>query len=114
MRFILSILVNGLVVFLASRAMEGVSVDGYGTAVIVAVVLAVVNFMVKPVLKILTFPITLLTLGLFLFVINGLMVLLVEYLVGGFEVDGLLRAIIFSVILAVLNMLVEWVMPGKD
>ena len=114
MRFILSILVNGLVVFIASRMLSGVEVNSYGTAVLVAVVLAVVNFMVKPILKLLTLPITILTLGLFLLVINGLMVLLADFFVGGFEVDGLLVAIIFSIILALLNMLASWLLPGKD
>ena len=114
MRFILSILVNGLVVFIASQLLSGVEVNSFGTAIVVAVVLAIVNFLVKPLLKILTLPITILTLGLFLLVINGLMILLVDYFVGGFEVDGLFVAIIFSIILAILNTLASWLLPGKD
>ena len=114
MRFILSILVNGLVVFIASQLLSGVEVNSFGTAIVVAVVLAIVNFLVKPLLKILTLPITILTLGLFLLVINGLMILLVDYFVGGFEVDGLFVAIIFSIILAILNTLASWLLPGKE
>ena len=94
---------NGLLVFLAARLIDKVSVIDYKSAIIVGIVLGFVNFLIKPILKFLTFPITILTLGLFLLVINGLMVLLVDRLVDGFQVGGLLPAILFSIVLAVLN-----------
>ncbi len=103
MRFLWSILLNGLLVFLAARLIGEVSVVDFESALIAGIALGLVNFLIKPILKILTLPITILTLGLFLLVINGLMVLLVDRLVDGFQVGGLLPAIIFSVVLAVLN-----------
>ena len=69
------------------------------------------NAFVRPILTVLTFPITVLTLGLFLLVINGLMVLLVDYLLVGFQVDGLFWAIVFGLVLAFLNLLID--LPGR-
>ena len=103
MRFLLSILLNGLFVLISAKLLSGVAVDGYVTAIIVGVVLGLVNAFIKPVLTILTLPITVVTLGLFLLVINGLMVLAVDALIPGFAVDGLLWAIGFSLLLTVLN-----------
>ena len=103
MHFILSILLNGLLVFLLAQFLDGVGVESYTVAVITGIVLGLVNAVVKPILKFFTMPITILTLGLFLLVINGAMLLLVDYLVPGFAVDGLGNAILFSVLLLILN-----------
>ncbi len=69
----------------------------------VAVVLGLINAVVRPAVKLLSLPLTLLTLGLFALVVNGLMVMLCAYFVDGFKVDGLGAAILFSIILAVVN-----------
>ena len=106
MKILISILVNGLLVYVASIITAGVYIDGYLTAILVGLVLGLVNITLKPVLTILTLPITILTLGLFLLVINGAMVLLVDWLMAGFEVSGWGWAIIFSLVLALLNLLV--------
>lgn len=103
MRFLISLLLNGLIIFACSSIFSGIHVTGYGEAVIAALVLGVVNFFVRPILTLLTLPITILTLGLFLLVINGCMVLLADALLGGFAVDGLAWAIVLSLVLSVAN-----------
>ncbi len=103
MQFLISILLNGLAVFLAARILDGVAVTGYVEAIIVGVILGLINTFIKPVITLLTLPITILTLGLFLLVINGVMVLLADALLQGFSVSGLGAAILFSILLAILN-----------
>ncbi|NND08380.1 MAG: phage holin family protein [Saprospiraceae bacterium] len=103
MNFLKVLLINGLIVLFLSWLLPGVGVEGYFTAVWVGLLLGVVNFFVKPLLTILTIPITILTLGLFLIVINGLMVLLVDAMSVGFSVNGLGWAILFSLLLGVVN-----------
>jgi putative membrane protein len=80
--------------------LPGVKVDDFWSAFLVAVALAFLNAIVKPILTILTIPITIVTLGLFLLVINALMILFAERLVPGFHVSGFLTALFFSLILS--------------
>ena len=103
MNSIIRFLLNGLAVLLTAYLLPGVSVTDYWTALLVALVLSIVNVLVKPVLIILTIPITVLTLGLFLLVINALIILLVDYFVPGFIVDGFWWALLFSLILSLFN-----------
>ena len=103
MNSIIKLLLTALAVFLLANFLGGVSVDGYGSAIIVAIILAVLNLFVKPILVIFTLPITILTLGLFLLVVNALIILLADKLIGGFSVDGIWTAIIFSVLLSILQ-----------
>ena len=105
MNWIIRLLLNGLAVVLAAYLLPGVSVEDYGTALIVALILAIVNVLVKPILVILTIPITILTLGLFLLVINAALILFVDNLVGGFYVDNFWCALLFSLILSIFNSL---------
>jgi putative membrane protein len=102
---IVRFLLSGLAVLLTAYLLPGVHVEHYGYALLVAAVLAVVNFIIKPILIVLTIPITLITLGLFLLVINALMILLVDSLIDGFRVDGFWWALAFSLILSVFNSL---------
>ncbi len=103
MGIITYLLVNGLAIFVASQVLSGVHVDGFVTALIVAIVLGVVNTLIKPLLIILTLPLTVLTFGLFSFVINALLVLLVSHVVRGFAVDGFWWALAFSLVIAVIS-----------
>lgn len=103
MGFIINLLIGGLAVFISAYVLPGVKVDSFLTALLVSVVLAVLNAIIKPILVILTLPITLITLGLFTFVINALLILLASYLVPGFKVDGFLWALLFSVVLSIVN-----------
>lgn len=103
MKLVMKLLVSSLAVFIAGSILPGVSVDSFITAVLVAVVLGAINLILKPILVILTLPITIVTLGMFAFVINALLVLLVNYLVPGFKVDGFLNALLFSLVLSIIN-----------
>lgn len=105
MNWIIRIFLNGLAVALTAYLLPGVDVTDYWTALIVAIVLAVANVIVKPVLVVFTIPITILTLGLFLLVINALIILIADYLVDGFYVDGFWWALLFSLILSLFNSL---------
>ena len=109
MGLIIKLLLTGLAVVLASYILPGVSVDTFLTALIVALVLAILNAIVKPILVILTIPITFLTLGLFLLVINALIILMADWIVPGFNVDGFLWALIFSIILAVITAIIDMI-----
>lgn len=100
---IISLLVNTIAVLVSSYLLPGVKVDGFGTAVVVAIVLGIVNAFLKPILILLTLPINILTFGLFTFVINALLVLLVGNIVPGFHVSGFLWALAFSLVLAVIS-----------
>ncbi len=94
--------------------MKGVHVEHYGYALLVAAVLALANMIVKPVLIIFTIPITIFTLGLFLLVINALIIMLVDYLVPGFRVDGFWWALLFSVVLSIFNSLFTDISKEKE
>ncbi|MEY8019489.1 phage holin family protein [Muriicola sp. SD30] len=103
MKLILRVLLSALAVVLLANLLGGVQVDSYVTAIIVAVVLSLLNFIVKPILVILTLPVTILTLGLFLLVINAIIILLADQLVGGFSVDNIWWALLFSLLLSFLQ-----------
>jgi putative membrane protein len=99
------LIVTSVVAFGLSYLLEGIKFDSFWSAIVVAIVLAVLNAIIKPILILLTLPITLFTFGLFLFVINALMILLAEKLVDGFSVDGFWWALLFSLLLSLLTSL---------
>lgn len=103
MKFIIRFLLSGLAVLLTAYLLPGVTVENYGYAILVAVVISLVNAIVRPILVLLTIPITIVTLGLFLLVINALLILLVDYLIDGFEVSNFWWALAFSLILSIFN-----------
>jgi putative membrane protein len=107
MNLIIRLLLNAVAVFILAHILNGVTVDGYLGAVIVAVVLSVLNLLVKPILVILTLPITILTLGLFLLVINALIILLADKLIDGFAVHSFWTALLFSILLSLLQSLLQ-------
>lgn len=114
MAIILNLLISGLAVAIASYLTPGAHVDGYLTAIIVAVVLAIVNSTIGPILKLLTLPLNILTLGLMSLVINVLMVLLVAEIVPGFTLDGFWTALVFAIILALINMVLGGILVDKS
>ena len=103
MEGVVRFLLNGLAVLLTAYLLPGVDVDHYGYALLVALVLSLANVLVKPLLIVFTIPLTILSLGLFLLVINAMVILLVDYLVPGFNVEGFWWALAFSLILSVFN-----------
>jgi putative membrane protein len=103
MAFIIRIIVSAIVAFGLSYILKGVHINQFTTALLLAVVLAVLNAIVKPILIILTLPITIITFGLFLFVINAIIILLAGDLIKGFSVDGFWWALIFSFLLSIIT-----------
>ncbi|HMI08677.1 MAG TPA: phage holin family protein [Flavobacterium sp.] len=103
MNLIIRILVTAVLVMVIAHFMPGVTVATFGTSVIVAIVLGLLNIFVKPILVLLTLPVTILTLGLFLLVINALIISLCAKIVDGFRIETFLTAVIFSIILSVLQ-----------
>ncbi len=108
MKFLLKIITTGLSVFLIATLMPGVEVQGLTTALLVALLLVLMNVYVKPILIFLTFPITIVTLGLFLLVINASIILITSYLLkDGFKVDGFWNALLFSIVLSMTTSLID-------
>jgi len=105
MNGIVRFLLSGLAVLLTAYLLPGVDVTHYGYALLVAVVISIADVLVKPILILFTIPITVITLGLFLLVINAIIILLVDALVPGFQVDGFWWALAFSLIMSVFNSL---------
>ena len=103
MKALAHIIVSAVAVYATARILPGVHISGFGTAVVVAVILGIVNAFLAPLLLILTLPINVVSLGLFTFVIIGALVKLVSGVVPGFHVDGFLWAIVFGLVLAVIN-----------
>ena len=107
---LISILVNAVAVFLAAYLLRGVTVNNFWTALLTAVVLAIVNAVIKPILVILTIPITILTLGLFILVINALLLMLVDALLPGLKIKNFGWALLFGVVLSIINALLSWIL----
>lgn len=107
MKFILQLIVSTLAVFVSSLILPGVSVDSIFTAIVVAAVLAFLNSIVKPLLIILTIPITIFSFGAFLLVINAIIVLITVKIVDGFEVRNFWWALLFSIVLWLTTMIFE-------
>lgn len=107
MGIIIKILLTGVAALIAAYILPGVTIAGFGSALVLAVVLALLNAVVRPILVILTIPVTVITLGLFLLVINAVIILLASSIVGGFTVDGFLWALIFSLVLSVIEAILD-------
>ena len=103
MNFIMRIVVTSIVAFGLSYILSGVQIDTFTTAIVLALVLAILNAIVKPILIFVTLPITVVTLGLFLFVINALIILLADKFIKGFNVDGFWWALLFSLLLSIVT-----------
>ena len=107
MGLLINWLASTLVIIIASYILPGVHVAGFSSALWVALVLGIFNAVLKPILIILTLPITILTLGLFTLVINAILILLAAKIVPGFQVDGFFWAILFSLVVSLINIIVS-------
>lgn len=114
MNGIVRFLLSGVAVLLTAYLLPGVHVEHYGYALLVAALVSIANIIVRPILIILTIPITILTLGLFLLVINAAIILLVDYFIPGFNVDGFWWALAFSLILSIFNSLFSDLLKDKE
>jgi putative membrane protein len=113
-RFLTRILITTIAALIASYLLAGIHINSFVTAFIVALVLAILNSFIKPILIFLTLPITILTLGLFLLVINVLIIKWTADLVSGFRVDGWLSALLFSFIVSVVTYVIEALVGNND
>ena len=107
MNFLIKVLITSINVFILAAILPGVVIDDYFTAIIVAFILALLNMLVKPLLILFTLPATILTLGLFLFVINACIILISDHFVGGFAVNGFWSALLFSLLLSFFNSFIQ-------
>jgi len=109
------ILISAVVIVFLGWLLPGVAVASSWKAIVAACVLALINAFIRPLLILLTLPVTVVTLGLFLFVINACMVLLASNWVDGFSVDGFWWALLFSFLLAILNSWLQgWLLAGHE
>jgi putative membrane protein len=107
MGFIIKLLLTGVFAFFIAQVIPGVEVNSFTDGVLLALVLAVLNAVVRPILVLLTIPITFLTLGLFLLVINVIIIYLADAVLGGFEVEGFIWALVFSLLLSLITSIIN-------
>ena len=107
MRFLLKLVLNSLAVIITANLLDGVQINSAWSAILVSAVLAFLNAIVKPLLILFTIPVTILSLGLFLLVINAIIIVLADSLVDGFQVNGFLTAFWFSLVLSIINWVLE-------
>ncbi|SKC13778.1 phage holin family protein [Dyadobacter psychrophilus] len=103
MRLIIRLLISTLAILIAANLIPGVVVASTTTAIIVAIVLGILNTFLKPVLQILALPITIMTLGLFYFVVNVFIIYIATYLVSGFSIDGFIPALLFGLVVSIIS-----------
>lgn len=111
MGLLIQLLVSSIAIYITARILPGVMLPDLYTALVVAIVLGLVNTFIRPVLTFFTLPLSVLTLGLFVLVINAGMVLLVDYFVPSFSVDGWLTALLFSLVLSAVNFILYRFIP---
>lgn len=113
-RMLVNWILSAALLLVVAHVVPGFEVSGFGAALIAAVVIGLVNSTVGLLLKIFTFPLTIITFGIFLIVINALMLMLASNLVPGFHVAGFRPAFWGALLIAVLHMFLRWVMPRRD
>jgi len=114
MNLLIRWLIATIAIILTSYLLPGVVLAGFWTAVLVALVLGIINLIIKPLLVILTLPINILTLGLFTLVINALLIMIASAVVDGFSVASFWTALLFSIILSVFSFILNKLAPTKN
>lgn len=110
--FIVKWVLSALAVLIAAYILPGVTVESFWAALLVAVILSIFNAVLRPILVILTIPVTILTLGLFLLVINAVIVLLTDAMIGDFYVSGFWWALLFSLVISILGAIFDKIAEG--
>ncbi|GGC82660.1 putative membrane protein YvlD [Thalassobacillus devorans] len=106
--WLLHIILNALALFIVAALFQAVHIDGVAGALLAAFILSILNAIVRPILVVLTLPITILTLGLFLFVVNAITLLLTDAILGNmFEIDGFFTAILAAIVISLLNLILN-------
>jgi putative membrane protein len=114
MRLLLHWLANALALLALPYIFSSITVDSFTTALIVALVLGLINTLIRPLLILLTLPVTILTLGLFIFVINGLLFWAVGSLVPGFHVGGFWSAVFGAIVFSIISWILSALIPQKE
>jgi putative membrane protein len=114
MNFIIRLFITALVAYGLSTVLSGVHIPDFKDALIFALVLGLLNVFIKPILVILTFPITIITLGLFLFVINTIIILLADKLMDGVTINGFWWALLFSLLLSAISSFAQSLFEKKE
>ncbi|TVZ52348.1 phage holin family protein [Dokdonia sp. Hel_I_53] len=113
MKSILKILLTAFVVVILAKIIPGVTVASYMYAIFVAIILSLLKFIVRPILIILTLPVTIVTFGLFLFIINALLIMLTDFFISGFEVSSIWTALLFSILLSIFQSVLFTLVPDS-
>ena len=108
MGFALRVVITAIGLWLATQWVSGVHVDSVGTLILAGLLLGVVNAIIRPIAFVLTLPITILTLGLFLFVLNAAMVALVAWMLPGFHVNGFMAALLTAIVVWIVSWIGSW------
>ncbi len=111
---IIRILIRAVVIMIAAHFVPGVAADNFVAALIFAIVLSLINLIIRPIILLLTLPINILTLGLFTFVINAILIMVAAYLVPGITVSGFVAALLFGIVLAILEAILHLFTNKKD
>jgi putative membrane protein len=114
LRLLLNWLFSAILLLVVSRVVPGFEVASFKAALIAALVVGLVNATLGLILKVLTFPLTIATFGVFLLVINALMLMFASHFVSGFAIHGFWPAFLGAVLLSLLHMLVKWIMPRRE
>ena len=113
MRFLLRLLLNGVAVFLAAQLIPGIGIASPGAALAAGIVLGLVNAIIRPLLILLTLPVTLVTLGLFIFVVNAICLALAAWFVPGFTIAGFGSALIGALVISIISWLLSALLIDK-
>ncbi len=113
MRFLARLVLNGVAIILAAYVLPGIHIAGLFAAFVAGVILGFVNAIVRPVLFFLTLPLTLITLGLFIFVLNAICFALTAWLVPGFSVDGFWWAVFGALLVSIVSWILNGLVVGK-
>ena len=114
MKFLIKIILATIAVVLTAKILPGIHVEDTWTAMLVALLLAILNVTIKPILIIFTIPFTILTFGIFLLFINGFVILMADSLISGFNVENIGWAILFSLVLSLVNSILEQLISSSE
>lgn len=114
MNILIRLFITAIVAFLLTKILPGVHFDGFGGAVIFAIVLGVLNLILRPILSLFGLPLTIITLGFFALVINAIIILVADYFIDSMKVDGFWWAFIFSIALSIITSLANSMFADKD
>jgi putative membrane protein len=114
MNLIIRLLITAVVAYLLTKILPGIQFQGFSSAIIFAIVLGLLNLIVKPILNLFGLPLTIITLGLFALVINAVIILIADYFIDSMEVKGFWWAFIFSILLSIITSLANSMFSDGD